>query len=168
MTTVAATIAVASLSATCLDNHSCYVAFLFSCTITALVLYAYFADLFNICEHSWMLHETKNKNWKTTIKGFKGIRCPTMLALGSRLLPTDFWCWFKTSVLPTQQSFFWCWFKTSVLPTQLYLPPGDSSVMYCLLDNSVHCPCDNKHVSVTYALSSRQFVYCPCDNKLSL
>jgi hypothetical protein len=112
---------------------------------------------------SALLNATRNeeRNWKTTIKGFQGFR------RGCWRWDQDspFWCWFKTSVLRTRQSSFWCWFKTSVPPTRLYLPPSDYSVMYCLLDNTVHCPCDNKHVSVTYATSPQQFVYCPCDNK---
>jgi hypothetical protein len=107
-----------------------------------------FADLFNICEHSWMLHETKNKNWdknwKPTIKGFQGFRRGQSHNVGAGIKTTPnttvspFWCWIKTTP-NTTVSPFWCWFKTSVLPTRLYLPPGDYSVMCCLLDNSVHC-----------------------------
>jgi hypothetical protein len=112
------------------------------------------------------------RNWKTTIKGFQGFRRGQSHNVGIGFKTTP-----NTTVSP-----FWCWFKTSVLPTRQSLPFGVGSrlryshhdrlllflngswwqcVMHCLPD----CPCDNKHVSVTYALSPGQFVYCPCDNK---
>jgi hypothetical protein len=51
-------------------------------------------------------------------------------------------------------------------PTMIKTTPNTtvspSRCQFCHALSPVHCPCD---VSVTYALSSRQFVYCPWDNK---